>query len=215
MAYVLGFFAADGCMIKNNRGAHFIEFHITDKEILVAIQRVMKSNHKIAVRTRNPKHKMGHRIQIGSKTMYQDLLTHGFTPRKSLTLRMPHVPNEFLGDFVRGYFDGDGCVYFKKHAVKGRKKQRWVFATRFACGHRPFLASLLKSLHAQGLKGGFILGKYRQGGFELVFSHRDSVALYRILYNNLTDSDIYLRRKYRLFTRAIETLYGNAGVAQR
>ena len=34
MAYVLGFFAADGTMIANNRGAHFIEFHSTDKQLL-------------------------------------------------------------------------------------------------------------------------------------------------------------------------------------
>ena len=49
MAYVLGFFAADGCMIKNKRGAHFIEFHITDKNLLFAIRAAMRSNHKIAV----------------------------------------------------------------------------------------------------------------------------------------------------------------------
>jgi hypothetical protein len=30
MAYILGFFAADGTMIKNRRGAHFIELEITD-----------------------------------------------------------------------------------------------------------------------------------------------------------------------------------------
>lgn len=209
MAYVLGFFAADGCMIKNNRGAHFIEFHITDKEILVAMRRVMKSNHKIAIRTRNPKHKIGYRIQIGSIKMYKDLQSHGFTSRKSLRLRMPQVPAKYFGDFVRGYFDGDGCVYFKKHTVKGRKKKKWIFTSRFTCGHRLFLASLLKRLRARGLQKGFILGRRDNSAFELVFSHRDSVALYRILYNNLSDSDIYLGRKYRLFTRAIETLYPN------
>jgi hypothetical protein len=30
MAYVLGFFTADGNMLKNKRGAHFIEFNTTD-----------------------------------------------------------------------------------------------------------------------------------------------------------------------------------------
>jgi hypothetical protein len=34
MAYVLGFFTADGSMIRNKRGAHFIEFQITDKNLL-------------------------------------------------------------------------------------------------------------------------------------------------------------------------------------
>lgn len=34
MAYVLGFFTADGNMIKNKRDAHFIEFQITDNDLL-------------------------------------------------------------------------------------------------------------------------------------------------------------------------------------
>ena len=44
MAYVLGFFAADGTMIKNKRGAHFIEIQSADKEIVYKIRDVLKSN---------------------------------------------------------------------------------------------------------------------------------------------------------------------------
>jgi len=47
MAYVLGFFAADGNMTKNKRGAHFIEFQSTDKEILDKIKRTLNSNLNI------------------------------------------------------------------------------------------------------------------------------------------------------------------------
>lgn len=50
MAYVIGFFTADGCMIRNKRGAHFIEFQITDKDILIKIRKVLQSNHKISIR---------------------------------------------------------------------------------------------------------------------------------------------------------------------
>ena len=50
MAYVLGFFAADGNMIKNKRGAHFIEFQITDKNLLEKIRELLGSNQKIAIR---------------------------------------------------------------------------------------------------------------------------------------------------------------------
>ncbi len=216
MAYVLGFFAADGCMIQNNRGGHFIEFDITDIDLLLAIRTAMKSSHKIAIRTRNPKHKVGYRIQIGSSKIYDQLHKLGFSPRKSLTLRMPDVPAQYFADFVRGYFDGDGCIYFKKHHVKDRKNARYVFATRFTSGSRTFLSALLKRLRDIGLQKGFILKK-SSSGYELILSHRDSVALYRIMYNNRRDSDIYLGRKYKLFTHAIETLYGpkNAGVAQR
>ena len=55
MTYVLGFFAADGNMIKNKRGAHFIEFQSTDKEILNKIKKCLKSN--LAIGEYQPKNK--------------------------------------------------------------------------------------------------------------------------------------------------------------
>lgn len=210
MAYILGFFAADGCMIQNNRGAHFIEFHITDKEILIEIRRAMQSGHKISVRARNSKHKIGYRLQIGSKELFTDLRQLGMSQRKSLSLRMPRIPRRYFGDFVRGYFDGDGCVYFKNLKFADRKYKRQILQSIFSCGSFVFLEELLAALHVRGVKGGSL--KKKKSGNELVLSHRDSVALYRIMYNNLSDSDIYLGRKYKLFTHAIVTLYGKDAV---
>ena len=213
MAYVLGFFAADGCMILNKRGGHFIEFHITDKKLLFDIRIALGSNHKISVRTRkNPNHKVGYRLQVGSKEMYEDLYRLGLRSRKSLTLVMPNIPEKYFGHFVRGYFDGDGCVYFKRLQFADRRKPRYILQSVFSCGTFSFLVELIKILHRNGVKGGSL--KKKKSGNELALSHHDSVALYRIMYDNLNDSDIYLARKYQLFTHAIETLYDkNAVVA--
>lgn len=212
MAYVLGFFAADGTMIKNKRGAHFIEFHSTDKQLIVMIRDILGSTHKISVRIpRDDRHKIAYRLQIGSGEMFNDLRSLGFVPDKSLIMKFPVVPEKFLRDFVRGYFDGDGCIYFKRHKINGRKRKRWVFTTRFTSGTRKFLESLHSELN---LAGGFITNKKR--GYELVFSHKDSIALYQLMYHN-DSHGLYLNRKYKLFHKAISTLYGtnNAAVAQR
>lgn len=204
MAYVLGFFAADGTMIKNNRGACFVEFHITDKDILVDIKKALNSDHKISVRNRGNNYKLGYRLQIGSKEIFNDLTNLGFIPNKSNTLLFPDIPSKYLSHFVRGYFDGDGCVYFKKHKAKDRKNPRWVFSSRFTSGSKDFLVSLHAILKNYGLKKGFIVNKQR--GYELVFSHKDSLALYRLMYNNIP-SKLFLERKYKIFQKAIETLY--------
>ena len=212
MSYVLGYFAADGTMIANNRGAHFIEFHSTDKQLIIMVRDILKSNHKVSIRSpRDDKHKVAYRLQVGSNEMFKDLLMLGFIPNKSLTITFPIIPEKFKKDFVRGYFDGDGCVYFKQHKAKDRKKKRWVFTTRFTSGSRKFLESLHSELD---FEGGFILDKER--GYELVFSHRDSVALYNLMYHNDCHG-LYLNRKYKLFRKAIKVLYGinNAAVAQR
>jgi len=203
MAYVLGFFAADGTMVANKRGAHFIEFHSTDKQLLFIVKKLFGSNHKISTRDKhNPKWKIGYRLQIGSNEMFGDLVSLGFTPNKSLTIEFPKVPRRLLGDFIRGYFDGDGCVYFKKHRAKDRKRLRRVFSSRFTSGSKKFLQSLKIQLN---FDGGFISQK--KGGYELVFSHKNSLDLYRLMYHNDCHG-LYLNRKYKLFRKAVSTLYG-------
>lgn len=210
MAYVLGFFAADGSMLTNNRGAHFVEFHITDFEVIKIIQKALGSNHKISKRNLNNKWKTLYRLQIGSKEMFFDLDDLGFTQAKSKKMRLPKIPKKFLSDFVRGYFDGDGCIYFKKHAVKGRKNPKWIFSSRFTSGSRLFLTDIHGALRGVVQKG-YIATKKKNGeihAYELVFSHRDSLALFRFLYNN-SSCGCRLTRKYELFKKAVETLYGS------
>ena len=111
-------------------------------------------------------------------------------------------------DFVRGYFDGDGCVYFKQHRIKTREKPKWIFSSRFTSGSKMFLVDLHKKL-GKIVNGGFIVTKKKQqknSGYELVFSHRDSLALFKFMYNNGA-CNYFLKRKYLLFKKAVETLY--------
>lgn len=116
MAYVLGFFAADGCLTINPRGAKYLDFTSCDRDVLVKIRRLMRSGHKISnYRSKRPgiwKDKF--RLQIGSKYIFSHLVALGFMVNKSLTIQFPSVPDPFLLHFVRGYFDGDGFIVRRK-----------------------------------------------------------------------------------------------------
>ncbi len=205
MAYVLGFFAADGSMVRNNRGAHFIEFQITDGQLLFDIRTAVGSDHTISKRSGHGSRKAVYRLQIGSKEWFTDLEKHGFVQAKSRVLAFPKIPQRYHGAFVRGYFDGDGGVYFKKYKVKDRKKPRWVFSSRFTSGSHNFICDLHALLKKHDVQGGFIISKQKNSGFDLTLSHRDSVALSRLMYNNAPR--IYLKRKYETFRKALWTLY--------
>jgi hypothetical protein len=206
MAYVLGFLVADGYVFTNPRGSQYVCFVSADKEIIEEIRKALKSNHKIGIK-KQPKHanyKNAHVLQIGNKEAVTKLKSFGIIQNKSLVIKYPKgIPEEFLGHFVRGYFDGDGCVYLREHFVKGRKKKKWIFQTRFTSGSRSFLVGLHKALKPY-VNGGAILD--RQGGHELIFSHKDGLALYNLMYNN-TQSRLFLERKYKIFQKAIETLH--------
>ena len=141
--------------------------------------------------------------------MFKDLTSLGFKQNKSKTLSFPMVPKKYFSDFVHGYFDGDGCVYFKRHYAKDRGKERWVFQTSFTSGSLDFLNALFIKLHENKLSGGFITTKGR--GYELKFSRRDSLALYKIMYNN-GSATLCLDRKKDIFEKAFEQLGYNAAV---
>jgi len=205
MAYVLGFLIADGYVFKNPRGSHYIGFTSTDKEIIEKIREVLESNHKIGVRKhpKHPKWKDSYVLQIGSKETVSRLEEFGIVQNKSLVIKYPqNIPEEFFGHFVRGYFDGDGCVYFRQHYRKDRGTMKWVFSTCFTSGSKAFLMGLQNKLTSH-MKGGAIRKKV--GGYELVFSHHDSLALFRFMYNN-TSNKLFLERKHKIFSNAIETL---------
>lgn len=206
MAYVMGFFAADGNMIRPKRGGHFISFHITDKIILESIRKAMQSGHAIGIRSpRNSKEKVQYSLQIGNRKVFEDLQRYGMTPVKSRSLSLPSIPDECISHFIRGYFDGDGCVYFKQLQFADRKNLRWILQSVFTCGSKTFLLDLHTLLKRFGVNGGCIRNKAR--GYDLLLSHKDSLALYRLMYDTISTADLYLPRKREKFTKAIRTLY--------
>lgn len=107
MAYVLGYWWADGCMRIKSHGAHEIEIASNDLEHLETIAQVIGEKYFLrrVASTSNT-----YVISFCSKEMYQDLQKLGGTPRKSRTISCPNVPAELLPHFVRGVVDGDGTL---------------------------------------------------------------------------------------------------------
>lgn len=187
MAYVLGFFAADGAMTKGKRGNHFIEFTSCDKPLLFEMRWAMNSEHKIAVSHKENGERC-FRLQIGSKEIYEDLTKLGFVRRKSMRMKLPEIPDEYLSHFVRGYFDGDGHIWFGA-SHKERKTPGIQMHSVFTSGSKGFLKSLSNKLSELGINGSLC---FYGGGHRLIYSIRASLSLYEFMYNNAT---LYLPRK--------------------
>lgn len=204
MAYILGYIVADGSLVINPRGSRYLEIQSTDGDLLSQIKRTLGCGHKISTRKRNEKWKIVRRLQIGSKKIFNDLLKHEVKPRKTGHEIMPEIPDIYVCDFVRGYFDGDGCISFGIYPRKARKSNAYVLSTRFISGNKKFLESLLNVLKKYAkLRGGFIVNKNR--GFELCFSINDSKKLYRFIYGDVPNS-LFLERKYNKFQKALKIM---------
>ncbi|MFA6270048.1 MAG: LAGLIDADG family homing endonuclease [Candidatus Paceibacterota bacterium] len=200
MAYVLGFFAADGYMTINKRGAHFWNIQINDKDLLEEIKKSIKSEHKISVRIKKRKEeKTSYRLQIGSKEMYEDLYNLGMRQNKTKSLTVPKVPDKYFRHFVRGYFDGDGHVWMGV-INKERKTAHIVIQTVFTSCSEKFLKSIKMRLEKNDVFKG-VLRKWKGNYFRLVYSIYGSLNLYNFMYNDLSLSKLFLNRKKTVFER--------------
>ena len=203
MAYVLGFFAADGYMTLNKRGAHFWNIHINDKKLLEEIKKTIDSEHKISLRTKkdNKKH-ISYRLQIGSKEMYEDLYHLGMRQNKTKSLSVPKVPNKYFCHFVRGYFDGDGNVW-SGLVHKSRNTKTLVIQTVFTSCSKMFLQNIKDKLERNNVKKG-VLRKGKGNFYRLVYSIFGSLNLYNFMYNVIGTSTLFLKRKRDVFEKYVK-----------
>ena len=196
MAYILGFIYADGNIVESKRGTHFIAIYTADKPLLYGMRRSMQSAHKIS--ERRSISGVVYRIQIGSKEICADLGKLGLTPRKSKRMTLPNIPDAYAGDFIRGYFDGDGNIWLGLLHRK-RPTSTTGLILGFTSASFEFLASLLKKVRQFGIRGGSIRIS-KQGNYtRLTFSTLDALKIYEIMYN--APHKLYLSRKKLVFDR--------------
>lgn len=108
-AYWFGFIMADGCIYSNNKSKRLqINLASKDKNHLIKFQNAIQSNYKIQDKKIN--NSEASLLKINSTKMCLDLINNGIEERKSLTNKYPKkLNNKYFNDFLRGYFDGDGC----------------------------------------------------------------------------------------------------------
>lgn len=186
MAYILGLWYADGCIYG---GKMFdITLHKKDKYLLKRVAEELEYEGQLY----DYVDRQAARINFSCKVIYNDIITLGGTERKSLTVEFPEIPKEYLHDFIRGYFDGDGCVM-------NLKNDRLNSA--FTCGSRKFLESLLTILREEaGIEG----GSFDDSCSSLKFGKRDTIRLGNYIYKD--NPELFLLRKKQKFFKEEKTL---------
>ena len=132
MAYILGFLYADGSIARNQLSLS-IAISQKDRRILSFIKKEMKIKSPIKDYSARGKTGPYSCIRTGSTVLVSKLNALGMRHRK--TFRddpFPEIPKEFLGDFVRGFFDGDGSVSVRRPS--GGCSVRFVGTSKFISG---------------------------------------------------------------------------------
>lgn len=110
-AYWLGFLYADGYNHCDGKRYITLKLQARDKCMLVLFKKALKSDHPIKDVLDNGR--LQAYFRICNKRLSANLERLGAGQAKSLTLKFPtsdQVPGHLIRHFVRGYFDGDGCI---------------------------------------------------------------------------------------------------------
>lgn len=197
-AYILGFICADGHIERDRLD---ITVSIKDKDILDKIRCAMHSNHPIKeVQRINPYKKINREtltlveLMIGSVELVKPLFNMGLTTNKTYTLNgdiLKYIPKYLVRDFLRGYFDGDGNVFFGRRYDSGYKYNINI------CGNEDFLLKSFQTYFPSNNK--LYKDLYSKQCYVWKISQRDKVKdfMYYLYYN----SSISLQRKYDEFRK--------------
>ena len=106
--YWAGFILADGYIRTNKRFTLEIKLQKQDVNHLHKIKKCMEYEGRVIEK------ETYFNISISSSQIVQDLNNNfGIYNKKSLTCTIiDKIPKIYLKDFIRGYFDGDGCITY-------------------------------------------------------------------------------------------------------
>jgi len=111
MAYILGFWAADG-NVHSTENRLDLELQEEDAEILEKIRVELNSERPIKYYSCiNGNHKS--KLYFWSSKIKKKMAEYGIVPNKTYSedFHAPYKLNkEYWIDYIRGFFDGDGCV---------------------------------------------------------------------------------------------------------
>lgn len=124
-------------------------------------------------------------VNLYSKIMFNDLLNYGLCERKSYNLKLPEWlrNHKLVSHFLRGYFDGDGSVYYQRGVI-------WI---EFV-GTLAFIDSIrdiLSSVSGSKAKPYVV----NENTSRLVYSRRMASSIVDLLYR---DACVFLPRKREL-----------------
>lgn len=196
-AYFLGFIFADGALIDNPKEYRYklnIKIHKKDEDILKRFISLLNSEVEIW----RSKDRDISEIGFSSKKMIYDLKNIGLHQNKTYTIEYPKIDEKLERHFLRGYFDGDGCIRVNKDKRDHSKRGD----LRIVSGSVKFIETLNERM---GKLFGVSVNKlYGPKNKQYKFVGWAGMSDIELIYNGFySDTDLFLIRKKIIFDEVI------------
>lgn len=193
-AYWLGWLYSDGNNYENT-GVIKLELHAKDGYIVNLLKTDLKSEHPIKEFDKKSTYK-GYTwvtpvisFSFASQKLSNDLIQHGCVGNKSLIVGFPRLKKELYVHFLRGVFEGDGCLH--------KRKGKLSYVLRIA-GSNEFCYRANEWLKNH-MDLAFFLGKTGKNS-SLTLSNRQNILRFLdSIYNDAKNH--VLPRKYELYRK--------------
>lgn len=184
---------ADGNVSLNTSKTGQLFISSKDKEWLNLFLQSIQSTSHLCREFHKKYQKEIWKVHITSNQLFNDLNLLGVVPNKSLVIKFPNISKNLIPHFIRGYFDGDGCVTISKYL---KNKNDLTLRSGICSGSREFLETLITYLP---IKHKYISS--RKNLFEFKLSVNDSIKFAQYMYK---DATIYLQRKFDKFNNFVK-----------
>lgn len=199
MAWLLGFIAAYGS-IEKNRNVIRICLSSVDKEILEKIRKEIFLQSDVKDFIDNAGFAKS-KLQWSSEQHKKDLATYNIIPQKTFTLKPPEkLTNEFIIDYLRGYWDGDGSITINRNSYN---RLEWQITSATKELLEFFVDYLYDTYNIPKVN----VHSFKRNEHELYilqYSTKASLQLYDIMYKNITDDDLFIKRKKDKYDKIVQ-----------
>lgn len=113
--YMLGLIFADGSLSKQDGKNERLTLGLTDELLIKKLKPYVCPDRKLYIKVSdNPNHNDFYSLVNTNEEVLEELKRSGMTNNKAKTITIPDIPTDMMHHFVRGFFDGDGSVYYNK-----------------------------------------------------------------------------------------------------
>jgi hypothetical protein len=199
-AYFLGFIFADGCVTNDSEKYRYqltLKLHSKDIEILKKF--IESINGEMNVR--EDKKREICEVFLSGKKLICDLENLGVKQNKTFSVKYPIIDEKLEKHFLRGYFDGDGCIRVNTDKRDGSMRGD----LRIVGGSLDMLNKINERMNL--LFGTNINKLYGPKNKNYKFIGWAGMKDIENVYNGFyTDSIFFLQRKKRIFDDVIEII---------
>ena len=176
-AYFLGLMYSDGSVSKNQ-----FYLKLKDEDCIQKFKEALKCDYPIIYRDFPYK---SYSLIVSSQKMCNDLSNLGCVPNKTGIIRLPDIREDLIRHFIRGFFDGDGCIQL----------QDKIYHCRFdlTSASKLFLEDIRPIITSVALTNGSLNKEKKYDVWHLNYSGHQVKQILNWIYK---DADYYMQRKY-------------------